>query len=424
MKWGIGRAGWLALCWVLSGICVFFVGWSVESRPAPNDHQSSGHRGSSERVSMSASEEDSSSDGPRSSNRRSSSVGRFLSFTRRLSNDELSRLLPEVAEKMTLDEVREALVKLDELRPGPARRLARMELIARMAQLDAMATFAHIETYQDEELRRQLIPKAVKGWTSVDPAAAHAHVTNTAGFDKMALRAVWEGIAKTNDLERTLAFIPELGPGSNQYSEPYEIWDIYMTLHELYRKNDKQVLSWVENLPPGETRNRAFHSIVDQLARHDPLAAKEWIEEQADPSNIREAHVELAESWARHDPEAAVQWAANLPSTTDGLRRIYERLFTRFIQYDFLDAANYLVQQDPSPTLDTAFEVYIDKVKSIDPASTMDWAAAITDETRRWQAIQEVSTVWRGRDVSSFRAHVENMELSDDQRDALLGELR
>ena len=32
-------------------------------------------------------------------------------------------------------------------------------------------------------------------------------------------------------------------------------------------------------------------------------------------------------------------WAATLPSNTAGLRNIYERLFTRFIQYDFLDAA-------------------------------------------------------------------------------------
>ena len=72
-------------------------------------------------------------------------------------------------------------------------------------------------------------------------------------------------------------------------------------LYELYRKDHRTVVAWVENLPPGETRNRAFHSLVDQIARHDPEVARQWIDEQSDPSNRTEAYVELAESWASAD---------------------------------------------------------------------------------------------------------------------------
>ena len=357
----------------------------------------------------------------RRANRKVNTVGRFISFTRRLSRDELLRLLPEVSEKMNLAEVREALARLQDMRPGPGRRLATFELIDRMAQLDAKATFAHIAAMGDSELRDPLKKRAVKGWASVDPAKAHAWVQTAQDLPADALRSVWEGIAKSRDLAKTLEFIAELGPGSNGYSKPYEIWDIYMTLHDLYRMNDQAVTAWVEELPPGETRNRAFHSVVDQLARHDPLAAKAWIEEQGDASNISVAQVELAESWARHDPESAVEWVATLPANTEGLREIYERLFTRFIQYDFLDAANYLVQQEPSPALDTAYEVYIDKVKAIDPESTIDWAVSITDEDRRWAAIQEVASVWRGRDAAALTAYVREMDLSEAQRNTLLG---
>ena len=49
-----------------------------------------------------------------------------------------------------------------------------------------------------------------------------------------------------------------------------------------------------------------------------------------------------------------VERGRRMPADTEGLRRIYERLFTRFLQYDYLDAANYLVEQPPSPALDTA----------------------------------------------------------------------
>lgn len=364
----------------------------------------------------------SSKDGDTHTRGNSHTVARFIASTRNLRIDELARLLPEITEKMEIEDVHAAFARLAKLRPSAARRVAMLQLMDRFGQLQGAEALTHLEQMADLEpqFHKDMAHHAIKGWTSVDPSAAHAHLMGSPEFDKVALQAVWEGMAKSHDLEKTLAFIEELGPGSNQYSHPYEIWDIYMTLHELFRKNDRAVISWVESLPPGETRNRAFHSIVDQLARHDPEAAKEWIEKEADPSNIAVAHEELAESWARHDPEAAVAWAATLPEGTDGLRRIYERLFTRFIQYDFLDAANYLVAQEPSPQLDTAFEVYIDKVKSIDPASTMDWAIAITDEQRRWQAMQEVAAVWRGKDPAALQTYVDDLDLDEEQEAALL----
>ncbi|MFP6897245.1 MAG: hypothetical protein VCA38_11635 [Roseibacillus sp.] len=422
MEIDIRRGGLLGTFWLLTGVCAFFVGRGADKAVSANSSgvtsvASVGAAGRSD-AELSA---DQGTGGRRGASRRVSTVGRFISFTRRLSDEELSRLLPEITEKIDLAEVREALERLKKVRPGPGRRVAKFELIDRMAQLDAMATFMHIAAMEDAELRDPLKKRAVKGWASVDPAKAHAWVQAAQDLPADTLRAVWEGIAKSKDLAKTLEFIAELGPGSNGYSMPYEIWDIYMTLHELYRMDDRAVTAWVEELPPGETRDRAFHSVVDQLARHDPLVAKAWIEEQADASNISVAQVELAESWARHDPEAAVEWVATLPANTEGLRQIYERLFTRFIQYDFLDAANYLVQQEPSPALDTAFEVYIDKVKTIDPESTIDWAVSITDEARRWAAIQEVATVWRGRDAAALNEYVSGMDLSEAQRNTLLG---
>lgn len=420
MKVDVRRGILLGLFWLVTATCAYFVGRGSDELEGGELSQTGASMRGGSGTNATSDDSEETQNGHRSS-RKSNTVGRFISFTRRLSNEELLRLLPEVTEKMNLGEVRDALERLKDVRPGPARELAKLELIDRMAQLDAMAAFKHIEEQEDPADRDNLKKRAVKGWASVDPAEAHAWVQSATGLPKDALRAVWEGMAKSKDLAKTLSFIPELGAGSNQYSMPYEIWDIYMTLHDLYRIDDKAVRQWVENLPPGETRNRAFHSVVDQLARHDPLAAKAWIEEQADASNIAVAQVELAESWARHDPEAAVAWAASLPATTDGLRNIYERLFTRFIQYDFLDAANYLVQQEPSPALDTAFEVYIDKVKTIDPASTIDWAVSITDEDRRWTAMQEVAAVWRGRDAAALAEYVRELDLSEGQRNTLLG---
>lgn len=424
MDMDVRRGGLLGVVWLLTGVCAFLLGYGKSDRIDRSQGEKHGDPNSSDgRRSSAAADAAKDSSKSRRAHRKANTVGRFISVTRRLSDDELVRLLPEITEKMSLAEVLEAFARLEKVRAGPGRRLAKLELINRYGQLDAQGAFKQIEAMAEAEpeLRIELVYQAVKGWASVDPAKAHAHVLNTKGSNKESLRAVWEGLAKTNDLAKTLAYITELGPGSNGYSQPYEIWDVYMTLHELFAKDDKTVIAWVEELPPGETRDRSFHSIVDQLARHDPVAAKEWIDEQAAPSNITEAYVELAESWARHDPEAAVEWAASLPANTNDLRRIYERLFTRFIQYDFLDAAKYLVEQEPSPALDTAFEVYIEKVKGIDPASTMDWAVAITDDGRRWAAIQQVASVWRGQDPNALGEYVRGLELSEGQQNTLLG---
>lgn len=417
MDLDLRRGSLLLLAWLLTVWVAFVFGNKVTEKT-----QEASARGTESGEATSLGSNEGSKEGEVASRENPHAVARFISSTRNLRVDELERLLPEITEKMEIAEVHAAFARLAKLRPSASRKTAMLQLMDRFGQLEGEKALSYLSQLEDLDhgFRRDMTHHAVKGWTSVDPSAAHAHLTSHPGFDKVALRAVWEGIAKTHDLEKALAFIEELGPGSNQYSEPYEIWDIYMTLHDLYRKDDQAIISWVESLPPGETRNRAFHSTVDRLARHDPEAAKKWIEEHADPSNIAIAHEELAESWARHDPEAAVAWAAELPEGTDGLRRIYERLFTRFIQYDFLDAANYLIAQEPSPQLDTAFEVYIAKVKSMDPASTMDWAVAITDEERRWRAMQDVANVWRGKDPNALKTYVEELELEEEKAATLL----
>ena len=63
--------------------------------------------------------------------------------------------------------VRPALLELAEVRPGPARRLARFELIDRWAQLDAAGAFEHLDAMEPTALRDGLtIEATAKGKSS------------------------------------------------------------------------------------------------------------------------------------------------------------------------------------------------------------------------------------------------------------------
>ena len=419
--------GVLVALWVLCCVTAFWFGRhqaAGEAAPGPSTGQTSGAIGAPVSSGSALGDALRSADGETLTGLPNiGAVGRLLSFARHLSTEELERLLPEITENMTEAEVREALRRLlDEVEPGPARRLARLELVDRWGQLDAMAAMLEIEGLDEPALRDSLKKRVIHGWASVDPRAAHHWIQGAQNLPPEAIQSIWRGIAHTKDLPGALAFIQELGPGTNQYSEPYEKWDAYMVLHDHYRKDPETVTKWVESLPPGQLRSRTLLSTVDQWARHDPQAALAWADEHAGASDRQEVYVEVAESWARHDPESAVEWAAGLSADTEGLRRIYERLFTRFIQYDYLDAANYLVEQPPAPALDTAYEVYIGKVKSIDPARTMAWAEAITDPSRRDAAIAEVAGAWRASDRAGLRQWIESSNLPDEKRRALLAE--
>jgi hypothetical protein len=280
----IRRGSMLGLFGLLTATCAFHVGKG-------KDAGARGDRGGEDPAARSVAggalqlegdKEDKGQD-RRRVNRKVNTVGRFISFTRRLSRDELLRLLPEVSEKMNLAEVREALARLQDMRPGPGRRLATFELIGRWAQLDPEAALAHIADLSDPKMRHDLRLKGIEGWASQEPAAAlefalEAEVELVAKSKE----EVKAGFAKTRDLDSAFKFITSLASDAN----PAPGWTVAQGVEALYQNDDQAVILWVERLPPGEVREQAVVGMVNQWARHDPDSASQWVEEHADPATL------------------------------------------------------------------------------------------------------------------------------------------
>ncbi len=324
-----------------------------------------------------------------------------------------------IAENLSLEEVVEVIDQIAALPSGPAQRDAYGEVLARWAQLDATGALEHAAGLAAPGLRREATFNVLRHWAEVDPAGAVALVSSDSNNDLPdgSLSIVFRGIGDSMDTTAALDFLATIeDPGQQKYAG--------QTVRGLYERNDAEVVAWTEGLPEGGMRDRAVAALGAQWARYDPVAARAWINANTDASNRVAALSEFGESWARIDPEAAAAWAQErLAGDADGGGgKVLDRVFRRWMQYDFADAAGYLVDQEPSPELDGAVEQYIQRVKGVDPDATMAWAESITDPKRRRTAVLMVAKTWRSQDLQAYTDYVETSPIfSEQERDKLLG---
>jgi hypothetical protein len=302
---------------------------------------------------------------------------------------------------------------------SPARNRALVRLFARWAELDGKNALLKSQTIAEPLLRYEAREAALRHWGMVQPAEAWAHAEADRGLtlpdDRFS--AILRGLGKS-DPATALAFFQNHKDGAILEN----IGDAVNAFDTLYQRGGHaQMVAWTESLPAGKLREGAMNRIIDQWARYDPKLAKQWMEKMlpANPAAIGPARVELAESWARVNPQQALDWVGSLPAKEqDGV--YYDRIFRRWLDLDRDAAAAQLANLPPSPALDRSIERYSYEIASRDPAATMPWAASITDEKRRWRAIERVAGYWRKKDPQGLANFVQTGGFNADQQKALL----
>lgn len=266
--------------WVGSVLVAYQVGTRQEEAPSlldPNSPQTIKLRGTVERARD-------------FNDTRSKGVEhRFIDFASTLGGDQLSRLLPEISDKMTLAQVESTLARLlTDVPPGPGRRAARFELIRRWSQLDPESALGHIEALDDPKMRHDLRLKGIEGWASVDPLHALQYALES-DDDLVANSkdAVRQGFATMRDLEAAFAFLPHLVSEES----PDKSWTVASAVESLFLNDDFALTLWLERLPSGPVREQVLPAFVNQWAQHDPVEASKWVTKHAkseELSRIRE----------------------------------------------------------------------------------------------------------------------------------------
>ena len=302
--------------------------------------------------------------------------------------------------------------------PGPARNEALFNLMKEWAAADGPAALAAAGAVTEPKLRFELRETALRHWAAADPEAAWKFAGENPNGDlpDNRLQLVFEGLGRS-DPGKALAFFEAHREEMEKQGDRAA-----MVFDDLYeRGGHDQLVGWAEKMPAGRMKDMAMNRIIDRWARYDPEAAKVWMDQHVSTKeNTVPARVELAESWARVNPAAALHWANSLPeSQRDG--EYYNRIYSRWLQYDRNAAAKYLAAQPPSPQLDRPIERYTYEVMRQNPADTMPWAESINDEKMRWRAIERVAEVWRKRDPAALQNYVSaNSGLNEEQKRQLL----
>jgi hypothetical protein len=321
----------------------------------------------------------------------------------------------ELARALNLEEVKAAAATLEELDASPSQVVALKAVLERWAQLDPFEAMSYASGVEAPKRRHDAKLSVLRGWGGTDPAAALDYIQANPHETEMgeAKEAIFDGL-ETGDMGVAFDFLDSVNtPGTSFGNEAY------FAVQELFLRNDRAVIDWVGTLAPGEVRDRAIYSLMDEWARYDPESARTWLEGQDGDKHKHEARVELGESWARVDPQAALDWASGIEADPRSISSVRERIFTRWLQYDLESAAEYLVSQEPAPELDHAFELYVGKAQHFDPGATMAWAESITDPSRRVRAMRQVASVWRNRDREAFDAYLQGSGLSEGDVNSL-----
>jgi len=338
-------------------------------------------------------------------------VRALLSFAEMGTDGDLPASLRELAKVMDLEQVASAIAALEKLDPSPSQERALKAVLGRWAQLAPSDAFTYVAAMDAPKLRHDAKLWVLKSWGATDPASALAfiHDNPDSSISRSAEYAVFEGLGK-GDLNVAMAFLESINENDTRYGSA-----TYSAVREMFMRNDREVIAWASSLAAGEVRDRAIHGLIDQWARYDPLAAKAWMEKNAGGRNLSGAMVELGESWARVDPDSAMRWANTLEAGDKTTGYVKDRIFSRWMQYDFESAAQFLVEQEPSPQLDRAFEMYVEKARYYDPEATIAWAESITDPRRRFNAIARVASVWKSRDRDAFNDYLQTSGLSEKE---------
>ncbi|MES2705467.1 MAG: hypothetical protein V4726_02580 [Verrucomicrobiota bacterium] len=311
--------------------------------------------------------------------------------------------------------------RLSTLRAGkssPERERALRELIADWAARDPAAALAAADAEPGLKLRADLRATALTHWAQADPEKAWAFAIENPGGELPDNRfdLVMDGIGRGNP-QTALKFLEDhSGDMGGRLERAAGV------VEDLFENGNQEALvSWAEKLPDGKLKDAAQTRLIDRWARYDPEAAMTWMNAHVtDPQALSSARGELAESWARVSPDAALKWVDSLPADQRS-PAFYNRIYSRWMDYDRNAAGAALAAQPASPKLDKPIERYTYEVMRENPADTMPWAESIGDQDRRWRAVERVAEEWRRRDPEGLRNYVAGSGFSGEQKSKLLG---
>jgi hypothetical protein len=193
------------------------------------------------------------------------------------------------------------------------------------------------------------------------------------------------------------------------------------------RNNPQAAREWITTSLEGDSKNTALKSLIQNLSHQDHTTALRYYQEataglspEAVEKNFGSTASQIARNWIQHEPKAAGQWVMTLPegeSRANSVRSLVDDLG----DYDIKGAAEFVNTLAVGKERDQAVASLVsDLGNQGDPQSAFDWAASISDVSRRESAIRTAANQWKDYDPSAARAAVNGADISSEARDKIL----
>jgi hypothetical protein len=158
----------------------------------------------------------------------------------------------------------------------------------------------------------------------------------------------------------------------------------------------RTALTWVGDMPAGESRNGALTAALTIWAQRDPSSAALYVDGLSALTGGSQAALAVVSVWAQADPVQAAQWVGRLP---EGAIResAFEQLVGSWAANSASAAGQWIQQLPATRSRDVAVGALCNAITPADPEKAFEWARLISDETLRTQAMETAASAWEDR---------------------------
>jgi hypothetical protein len=195
-----------------------------------------------------------------------------------------------------------------------------------------------------------------------------------------------------------------------------------LIMNEYLKEGPEAAIRWAESLPddvPREYRHEVFQRVSKQLASRDPEIAARWITEHIGQPYARNTLRLIAAAWRAQDPQSTFEWLVSLPEDLQRDRVLFNS-FGSWFDEDPRAAQSWLEAETIQPAHDPVLDAFARRSSETSSRKALHWAEMIEDPARREKSLVVVGQNWYRKKPDAARAWVEESDLSEGARAAVL----
>ena len=350
-------------------------------------------------------------------------LARVASFQEALAErDELERAYRMSAFLRTMGpaELPGAIAALEAQNIGVTREEVRLFMLA-WSRFDAPGAFAWARAWPTQ-WTDTLSEEAIYAWGFREPRAAlRALEAEDPQLQARLQHSLLEGWLHGDERAGASGYIAAISDGRRRQRLTF------LLAGETMRDGSEALMRWAESVPedaPNDFKRGAFYQASALVARAEPRRAAEWFEaNRTRPYSAGSLEV-IARRWAEYqDPPALFEWLRSLPSEGERAGEREDAVAAAFgvwLRKAPEAAEAWLASTGPGPSRDPAIAELVRTRSASSPASAVEWAARIQDESQRWRSTLLAGRAWQRQDPEAVSAWLAGSDLPEDAKQAIL----